>query len=52
MIINYQSDVRMKELKDSFENDIAQTINEVKKVLTKKEYKAITGKSVSLTKKR
>ena len=30
MIINYQSDVRMKELKgNGYENDIMQTINEV-----------------------
>jgi len=51
MIINYQSDVRMKELKgNSFENDIVKTINEVKKFL-QKEYKAVTGKSVSLTAK-
>jgi hypothetical protein len=51
MIINYQSDIRMKELKDnSFENDIIKTINEVKKFL-QKEYKAVTGKSVSLTAK-
>ena len=51
MIINYQSDVMMKELKDNgFENDIMRTINEVKKFL-QKEYKAITGKSVSLTAK-
>jgi len=51
MIINYQSDVRMKELKDNgFENDIVRTINEVKKFL-QKEYKTITGKSVSLTAK-
>ena len=51
MIINYQSDVRMKELKDNgFENDIVRTINEVKKFL-QKEYKAVTGKSVSLTAK-
>ena len=51
MIINYQSDVAMKDLKDDrFENEIAQTINEVKKFL-QKEYKAVTGKSVSLTKK-
>ena len=51
MIINYQSDVRMKELKgNGFENDIMQTINEVKKFL-QKEYKTITGKSVSLTAK-
>ena len=51
MIINYQSDVRMKELKsDNFENEISRTINEVKKFL-QKEYKAVTGNSVSLTKK-
>jgi len=51
MIINYQSDVRMKDLKgNGFENEITQTINDVKKFL-QKEYKAITGKSVSLTKK-
>lgn len=51
MIINYQSDVRMKDLKDNrFENDIAATINDVKKFLIK-EYKAITGNSISLTKK-
>ena len=51
MIINYQSDVMMKDLKDGrFENEVSQTINEVKKFL-QKEYKAVTGKSVSLTKK-
>ena len=51
MIINYQSDVMMKDLKDNgFENDIVRTINEVKKFL-QKEYKAVTGKSVSLTAK-
>ena len=51
MIINYQSDVRMKDLKDNrFENDIAATINDVKKFLAK-EYKAITGNSITLTKK-
>tara|TARA_R100000388_G_C7238424_1_gene159493 strand:- start:1256 stop:1801 length:546 start_codon:yes stop_codon:yes gene_type:complete len=51
MIINYQSDVMMKDLKeDGFENEIARTINEVKKFL-QKEYRAVTGKSVSLTKK-
>ena len=51
MIITYQSDVMMKDLKDNgFENDITRTINEVKKFL-QKEYKTITGKSVSLTKK-
>jgi len=51
MIINYQSDVRMKDLKENgFENDIVRTINEVKKFL-QKEYKTITGNSVSLTAK-
>mgnify|MGYP003136220441 FL=1 len=51
MIINYQSDVRMRDLKDNrFENDIAATINDVKKFLVK-EYKAVTGNSVTLTKK-
>ncbi len=41
----------MKDLKDNgFENEIARTINEVKKFL-QKEYKTITGNSVSLTKK-
>ena len=49
MIINYQSDVRMKDLKgNGFENEIAQTLNDVKKFL-QKEYKAITGNSVTLT---
>ena len=51
MIINYQSDVMMKNLKDDrFENEIIQTINEVKKFL-QKEYKVVTGKSISLTEK-
>lgn len=51
MIINYQSDVMMKDLKDNgFENEIMHTINEVKNFL-QKEYKAVTGKSVSLTAK-
>ena len=51
MIINYQSDVMMRDLKESgFENEIVQTINEVKKFL-QNEYKAITGNSVALTPK-
>lgn len=51
MVINYQSDVMMRDLKENgFENEIARTINEVKKFL-QKEYKAITGNSVSLTAK-
>jgi hypothetical protein len=48
MIINYQSDVMMRDLKDDgFENEIVRTLNEVKKFL-QKEYKTITGKSISL----
>lgn len=51
MVINYQSDVMMRDLKDDgFENEITRTINEVKKFL-QKEYKTITGKSISLTAK-
>ena len=51
MIINYQSDIRMKELKNNkFENDIAATLNDIKKFLMK-EYKSVTGNSVTLTKK-
>ena len=51
MVINYQSDVMMRDLKDKgFENEISQTINEVKKFL-QKEYKAVTGNSVTLTPK-
>jgi len=51
MCINYQSDVRLKDVKDSkFEQDIERMLNEVKKFL-QKEYKAITGKSVTLTKR-
>ena len=48
MIINYQSDVMMRDLKDGgFENEISQTVNAVKKFL-QKEYKLITGKTISL----
>lgn len=51
IIINYQSDVMMRDLKDDgFENEIIRTINEVKKFL-QKEYKTITGKSITLTAK-
>ena len=51
MIVNYQSDVRMKELKDnSFEKDVASMLNDVKKFL-QKEYKVVTGNSVTLTAK-
>jgi hypothetical protein len=49
--INYQSDVPLKECHDDkFEQGIERMINEVKKFL-QKEYKAITGKGVTLTKK-
>ena len=49
MIINYQSDIRLKEVyAGGFEDEIVRMMNEVKKFL-QKEYKAITGNSVSLT---
>jgi len=49
MCINYQSDIRLKEVHGGkFEQDIVRQLNEIKKFL-QKEYKAITGKSVSLT---
>ena len=47
--INYQSDIRLKEVySGKFEQDMQRMLNEVKKFL-QKEYKAVTGKSVSLT---
>jgi len=50
IIINYQSDVRLKEVyAGKFEQDIERQLNEIKKFL-QKEYKAITGNSVTLTK--
>jgi len=49
--INYQSDVRLKDVHDNkFEQDIERMLNEVKKFL-QKEYKTITGNSVTLTKR-
>ena len=49
MIITYQSEIRLKDVyKGGFEAEIERRINEVKKFL-QKEYKAITGKSVTLT---
>ena len=49
--INYQSDVLLKDVKDSkFEQDMERMLNEIKKFL-QKEYKAITGNSVTLTKR-
>lgn len=50
MIITYQSEIKLKEVhKGGFESEIERRINEVKKFL-QKEYKAITGNSVTLTK--
>ena len=49
MCINYQSDIKLKEVYGGgFEQDIERMLNDIKKFLLK-EYKAITGKSVSLT---
>jgi hypothetical protein len=47
--INYQSDIRLKEVySGKFEQEMERMLNEVKKFL-QKEYKAITGKSITLT---
>jgi len=48
--INYQSDIRLRDIHGSkdFEGDIVRQLTEIKKFL-QKEYKAITGKSVTLT---
>jgi hypothetical protein len=48
--INYQSDIRLRDVHQSkdFEGDMVRQLNEIKKFL-QKEYKAITGKSVTLT---
>ena len=48
--VKYQSEVLLKDVKDpGFENDIGQRLAEIVKFL-KKEYKAITGDAVTLTK--
>ena len=48
--INYQSDVRLKEVyAGKFEQEMERQINEIKKFL-QKEYKTITGNSITLTK--
>jgi len=48
--INYQAETRIKEVKDKgFEDDVARSLQEIVKFL-KKEYKAITGNSLTLTK--
>jgi len=50
MCIHYQSDIMLKDIHGGgFENEMARQINEVKKFL-QKEYKRITGNSVTLTK--
>ena len=48
--INYQSDIRLKEIYNTkdYEGDIVRQLNQIKKFL-QKEYKAVTGKSVTLT---
>ena len=49
LCINYQSDIRLKDVHGGkFEQDIARQLNEIKKFL-QKEYKAVTGNSVTLT---
>jgi len=48
--IHYQADIKLKDIyKGGFESDVESMINEVKKFL-QKEYKAITGKGVTLSK--
>ena len=47
--IHYQSDVKLKEVyAGGFEQEMERMINEIKKYL-QREYKAITGKSITLT---
>ena len=51
MILSYQSDILLKEVyAGKFEQDIESMLNDIKKFL-QKEYRAVTGKSVSLTAK-
>ena len=50
MCIHYQADIMLKDIYGGgFENEMARMINEVKKFL-QKEYKVVTGNSVTLTK--
>ena len=50
MCILYQSDIMLKDIHGGgFENEMSRMINEIKKFL-QKEYKAITGKGITLTK--
>lgn len=51
MIINYQSDTRLEDVKDpKYDQEIARMLNEIKKFL-QREYKALTGNSVRLSAK-
>tara|TARA_R100001015_G_C4550461_1_gene112437 strand:- start:134 stop:682 length:549 start_codon:yes stop_codon:yes gene_type:complete len=51
MIINYQSDVRLKEVHNpKYDQEVERMINEIRKFL-QREYKAVTGNSVSLRSK-
>ena len=51
MILSYQSDILLKEVyAGKFEQDIESMLNDIKNFL-QKEYRAVTGKSVSLTSK-
>mgnify|MGYP003148989072 CR=1 FL=1 len=51
LCIHYQSDIKLKDIYGGgFENEMSRMLNEIKKFL-QKEYKAITGNSVTLTKK-
>jgi hypothetical protein len=48
--VTYQAETRIKEVQDNgFEDEVARKLQEIVKFL-KKEYKAITGNTVSLTK--
>tara|TARA_R100000234_G_C4987985_1_gene174193 strand:+ start:443 stop:1000 length:558 start_codon:yes stop_codon:yes gene_type:complete len=50
MCIHYHSEITLKEIyAGGFENEIARMLNEIKKFL-QKEYKVVTGESVTLTK--
>jgi hypothetical protein len=51
MILSYQGEVSMKELKnEKYDQEVARMLNDIKKFL-QKEYKRITGKSVRLSPK-
>mgnify|MGYP003659146859 FL=1 len=51
MIINYQSDTRLEDVKGpKYDQEVARMLNEIKKFL-QREYKALTGSSVRLSAK-